>query len=145
LLNAAGECEPADVGDPTAAFGGSNELGRAEQSALGMLPADERLGATDRPGCEVHLRLVVDDQLAVADRVVKLGDDSESAWVGTVVPGLVEGDLAVVVLRGPERDSGMAYEGVEVAVHRDRRGSCERSSKVTAPDGRVVIIENDST
>jgi DNA-binding SARP family transcriptional activator len=51
---------------------------------------------------------------------------------------------SVVAAEGAPDEARARFE--EAAALYDRIGhSCERSSKVTAPDGRVVIIENDST
>ena len=48
-----------------------------QQTALRMLPAHQRLDAPRLPGRQVDLRLVVDDELSVLDRVAYLRDELE--------------------------------------------------------------------
>src|SRR5439155_1205392 len=50
--------------DETGLLGVRDELDRRNQPILGVLPADERLGAGDLPGRSNDLRLVVQQHLA---------------------------------------------------------------------------------
>ena len=69
----------ADRLDQAAVLGDRDELGRVEQAALGVLPADQRLEAADLAGAEVDDRLVVERQLVAVERVAQLAFDLEPA------------------------------------------------------------------
>src|SRR6188472_906445 len=62
----------ADRDDETHLLGEGNEVERRDQSAIRMLPAQERLGARDRLVRELHVRLVVDVELAALERVAEV-------------------------------------------------------------------------
>ena len=61
--------------DQAAVFGDRHELARLDQSPLGMPPADQRLGADDRAGLQIHLRLVEQLEFLLVERVVQPGFD----------------------------------------------------------------------
>ena len=65
----------ADRLDQAAVFGDRHELGRLDQAPIGMPPADERLGADDGAGLQVHLRLVEQLEFPLVDRAVQAGFD----------------------------------------------------------------------
>ena len=58
--------QPSAIGD---------ELGRLDQAPLGMPPADERLGADNGAGLQIHLRLVEQLEFLLLERVVQAGFD----------------------------------------------------------------------
>ena len=58
----------ADRPDQAAVFGNRHELRRAHQSSIGMPPADERLGAGDDAGPQVHLGLVEQLEFPLVER-----------------------------------------------------------------------------
>ena len=65
--------------DQAAVLGDRDELGRVEQAALGVLPADQRLEAGDLAGAQADHRLVVEGQLVAVERVAQLAFDLEPA------------------------------------------------------------------
>src|SRR6185295_19044689 len=72
-------------------LGERDERAGAEQAALGMHPADERLDVVDAAAVEVELRLEVEDDLLGADRVAQLADELQALARVAVALALVEG------------------------------------------------------
>ena len=72
-LGAGGFQHPVAQGQDQAGFlGQGNELGGRHQAALGMLPAQQRLGA-GQAAIAVHLGLVVKDELLFLHRLAQVG------------------------------------------------------------------------
>ena len=72
------------VGEPDdelGRLGGGHERARRQEAAHRVLPADERLDARDRAVGGADLGLVVEDELAVVDRVPELGHEREPVGV----------------------------------------------------------------
>src|SRR6266481_1978756 len=61
----------ADGLDQPAVLRNRHELGRLDQSPIGMPPADERLGTDHGTGLQVHLRLVEQLEFPPAERAVQ--------------------------------------------------------------------------
>jgi hypothetical protein len=108
----------------TGVLGELDELARVEQAALRMAPAQHPLGARDAPRRDVHLRLAVEQQLAIADRPVKVAHQRQVLGVVLVqaagvervttafVARLVQGhacasqqDIRVGAMAGEQRDT----------------------------------------
>ena len=99
----------AEVDDEAALLGDPEELVGAEQPALGMLPADERLERLDRAGRERDDRLVVDDDLVALERAAQLDRELLPLAEALVEPRLVDRVMAALVaLRDVHRDVGVA-------------------------------------
>src|SRR5262249_53773862 len=79
--------EIADVDDQAELLGDADEATRREQAELRVLPAHERLEADDLPILAADHRLVVHEELAVADRVAQA--DAERAAVFQILLVLV--------------------------------------------------------
>ncbi len=97
-----------------------DELVRAEQAALGVLPAHERLHAGDTPALQVDLRLVVEDELAALERPSDLAEQDQAVRVEVVARGRVHVDPARVRARAGERRVGALQQQlgpVGVLVH----------------------------
>ena len=95
-----------------------------EQPAPRVLPAHERLDAGDGPARQVGLRLVVQDELAVVDRVAQLADEREP--------------LAAVVVARRQVDLVAGAHPLGL-VHRDV-GALQQPDRV----GRVLGVERDA-
>ena len=67
---------PPERDDQAGLLGDRDELARAEQPALGMIPAGQRLDAVHGAAPERHDRLVVDDDLVLLDRASEIVLDS---------------------------------------------------------------------
>ena len=52
-----------------------------EEPARRMLPAQERLDTADPAGRELHLRLVVDDELVPLERLAQIADERQPRGV----------------------------------------------------------------
>ena len=63
--------------DPSALFGGTDELLRADRALFGMGPARQRLGAADPPRAQIELRLERDPHFAIVDRLVELTEEGQ--------------------------------------------------------------------
>ena len=98
----------AHLHDQAALLGHGKELVRREQSALGVLPADECLGADHLAGVEVHERLVEEPQLATLESVLKLLLDRQLLY-GALAHRHVEqlGSRAAALLRAVHRRVGV--------------------------------------
>src|ERR1035437_2155120 len=72
------EDPPAQLEDEAALFGDRDELRGREQTALGVLPADQGLDAFDLAVGDRHDRLVEQPQLFAFDRAAQLSLDRES-------------------------------------------------------------------
>ena len=68
---------------------GGDELRRRQQAALGVLPAHERLGADERAGAQVVLRLEVHDELVLGQRRPQLGGQGQPVQARLVAVGAV--------------------------------------------------------
>ena len=120
------------------ALGEGHELAGGEQPQLGVLPAHERLEPDHLAGPDVHLRLVVQDELFVVDAVaqvlverVPVGEDLGRGVVPLPAP-------RAEALRGVHGQVGGPEELVDggpvVAVHRDAHG---------APHRQLDVVEDD--
>jgi len=65
----------ANRNNEAAVFGDRHEVGRTDEPALRMLPADQRFGAGQRSGFEIDLRLVVEQELALGERAMQADFD----------------------------------------------------------------------
>ena len=139
------------------------EVAGAEQAALGVLPAHERLDAAHRAGPQLGLRLVVQDELAGLERGAELADEREplaavvvaadhvDLVAGAHALGLVHRDVralqqphGVAGVRGEQRD---ADAGVDVdADAADGEGMLERGAQPQPGGARrrlVAGLEDD--
>ena len=85
LRHASSSTKPADSGDEPGLLGDGQEVVGRNKSALGVLPAHERLESYDASVAHVDLRLVVDDELAMLDRAAQL-DFSAQPLLGARCP-----------------------------------------------------------
>ena len=69
--------EPDRFNQP-AVLGHRHELGRFDQSAARVAPADQRLGADDAAGFQVHLRLVEQLEFLLVERLSQAGFDRQA-------------------------------------------------------------------
>ena len=81
-------------------------MARAEQAALRMLPAHQRLDAPHGAGSDVGLRLVVQHQLAGLQRAVQLADERQPLAAVPVALGQVDLVAGAHPLRLVHRDVG---------------------------------------
>ena len=93
----------ADRDDQAGLLGDRDELGRADQTAIGVLPAQQRFDAHHRPGREVDDRLVVDGELVALEGAVQRRRGRQSS-LGHERKRLVE-QLDAVAGRAPWRDT----------------------------------------
>ncbi len=105
----------ADVDDQPALLGNVKEGVRREQAALGMLPAEQRLGADQSPRREVDLRLVEEPQLAALEPALKLLLDRHGLD-GALPHGRVEelGARAAALLGAVHRGVGVLDQALAV-------------------------------
>ena len=139
------------------------EVAGAEQAALGVVPAHERLDAAHRAGPQLRLRLVVQDELAGLERGAELADEREplaavvvaadhvDLVAGAHALGLVHRDVGalqqahgVAGVGGEQRD---ADAGVDVdADAADGEGVLERRAQPQPGGARrrlVARLEDD--
>jgi hypothetical protein len=93
-------------GDRAGVLGQRDELVRRDHAVLGVLPADQCLGAEHRTGLGVHLRLVVQNELVLVDAAAQIAGEGEFARVAAVLAGVEEQVPDAVRLRGVHRDVG---------------------------------------
>ncbi len=106
--------------DQSGLLGERDELARAEQAALGMLPAHERLEARVAAEVEVDDRLVVQDQFLVLDRALELLAAVEAGdGVGVQVGGEDRAAVRARGLGGVHREVGVAQQVVAGVGARD--------------------------
>jgi hypothetical protein len=158
VLGAGGAQDPvADRNDQTGLLGHREEVRRRDQAQLGMLPAQQRLGADDAAAGEVELGLIVEDEAlllegraqAVLDRHAPLdgrvhvvGEELESvaaAVLGVEQRGirLLDELLGVPRIAGEGRDSDAAAQRRRLAAELDRLA--ERGQQL-ARHGRGVEL-----
>ncbi len=105
----------ADRLDQAAVLGDRDELGRVEQAALGVLPADQRLEAGDLAGAQVDHRLVVEGELLAVERVPQLPFDLQPAHRAGPHLGVEEDAAGAAALLGPvHRRVGVADQQLGV-------------------------------
>ena len=108
----------ADLHDQTRGFGQRDEFAGRHNAALGMHPAYQRFRADQAAARDFELRLVIQHQLAVAQRVAQAGFNAHALLHALVHVLAVEGDAAVgvgVVALGPfHRDVGQRQQGFGV-------------------------------
>ena len=104
--------------DQAGLLGRRDELARRDQTARRMLPARERLDAGDRARADVELGLVVQHELAVANRARQLREQLEARRVVAVELLVVEGMRRSGLLGHVHRDIGALQEHVDVAAVR---------------------------
>ena len=77
--------------DAAGLLDGRDERVGEQQPELGVLPADERLGAVDLARRQIELRLKVEPQLVVAQRARKVADDPDLLQRAVVLPEAIDG------------------------------------------------------
>src|SRR5471030_93119 len=151
----------ADLHHQPGGLGQRDEFGRRHQAALGMQPAHQRLGADDLAAADAELGLVVQQQLAVAERVAQPGFDAHAFLHALVHVLAVEGDvvvLAVAALLGAEHgDVGQPQQRFGVAailrvdadadaaadpqiVAVDQEGLGQRGQQLVRHHARLVVL-----
>ena len=117
----------ADRLDQAAVLGDRDELGRVEQAALGVLPADQRLEAGDLAGAQADHRLVVERELVAVERVAQLAFDLEPAHRAGPHLGVEEDAAGAAAFLGPvHRRVGVADQQLGVGGCAARRGGRRR-------------------
>ena len=130
--------------DQARLLGQGDEVGRRNDSALRMLPADEGLDRGEPAGLQIEDRLVVHGEALVGHRVPQLGHQLEP--VGALVVEIrVEEVVAAVAprLRGVHGEVGVAQQAVERDPgpgmrYSDARGDGEPASAHLEGDGECV-------
>ena len=103
-----------------AALGSGKEHLGMEQAVRGMLPAQQRLDGGDPPRHELHLRLVVHDQLLGFERTTQISDEHEPRRRVIVVIRVVEREAAARTLCHVHGDVGTLEQLLDrVAVLRE--------------------------
>ena len=133
-----GDHPPADVDDDPGLLGQGDELAGRDETAVGPLPAHERLEADDPSRGEVELRLVVEAQFLVVDgppqRLLRVDALEGEALVDLVVD---REPAATLVLRLVHRGVGVLEDPVGVVVA-DGRGDPDRR-----PDADLASVEDE--
>ena len=108
--------------DQAGLLGDRDELARPDDPELRVIPARERLGAHDPARPQVGLRLVVELDLALADRRAQAAGEREAARRVAVELGLEDRVAAAGLLGRVHRDVGALLQRLVVlAVHRVQR------------------------
>jgi hypothetical protein len=95
-------------------LGQRDELHRADQPPLGVVPAHERLRADDAAVGQSHLGLVVQDELVALDRLAQLGQHEQALVARAVGVGLVGGHADALLLGLVHGDVGALEQGGHV-------------------------------
>src|SRR5664280_1449363 len=97
--------------DQAGVLGQRDEVIRWDQAAVGVLPADQGLGADDVPGADADLGLVVQDQLVAVQRPAQVPEQRQLRR-GVAVDGRVVGEHPqVLALRDVHGDVGALQQG----------------------------------
>ena len=123
-------------------LGRRDEVARRDHAALRVLPAHERLDARELARAHVDLRLVVQQQLAVADRARKLGEQRQARGVVMVELGRVDRVRRARVLGEVHRDVGALQQQVDVvSVSRIARDADARLDVQRQPVDEERLLE----
>ena len=131
----------AELADQTGLLGEGDEQTRAEQTAAGVVPADQGLAADDAPGLEVEHRLVVGDELLRGDGPGEVRSQLEPVEGRRVHLRLEHDRLSLAHRLGPvHRDVGVAQQdvaGVGAVVVEDDAGRCGDVELTSVDDERA--------
>ena len=132
----------ADRQNQSGFLGQRDELGRRNQAALGMAPAQQRLGADDAAGA-VDLRLVIENELAIANGESQSGFQIRPRGERALHLGVEEAQrVAPRQFRLVHRDVGLLEQFVErVAGVDEQRDADARSAVMQAPGDGVGLVE----
>ena len=128
------EHELRDRVDQPGLLGQRDEVEGRHESARRVTPADQRLDARQRARAHVHLRLVVQHELALRDRTRQLGEQRQPVGVVMVDLGRVDHAWRAGLLRRVHRDVGTLDEQIDVGPvlreerHPDARLDVERQA-----------------
>ena len=90
--------------DEPGVFGQPDEFDRCNQAALGVVPAHQRLGATDPAARKLHLGLQVQQQVAALDGAPQFTGHVQAARLVAPLRGIEDGVPNAALLRLLERD-----------------------------------------
>ena len=110
---------------------------RAQQSALGMLPAHERLDADHAAAAERDLGLEVQDELVVVERVTQLAQELEALGRVGVARGGVGLDVRARALGLVHRHVGVAQERRDVLAVVGLQRDADRGAELDGDAGDV--------
>jgi hypothetical protein len=113
LAGGLGEDPGGEWFDQRGALGEWQELGRAEQSAVRVLPAHQRFDVVDC-SAGVALGLVVQAELAGGDRVAQFAQDGQLLFVAAVGLRVVDSDVAAAAFGGVHGHVGAAQQRAQL-------------------------------
>ena len=108
--------ELVDAGDEAVLFQHRDEHRRGEHAPLGVLPADERLGAGDPPVLQADLGLVIHLEVAGPQRGVQPVDRFFFFQLGLLPGGVVEGAAPVHLIANLARGAAALFHGSHVGL-----------------------------
>src|SRR5436853_431954 len=99
-----------------------------EQAERGMLPAHQRLDGSDPPRCQLHLRLVVHDQLLGLERTTQISDEHDWSRSPSSCSNLSPASWPSVSLISLKRSRSINRTAYDVFVRSDRFKPCATRS-----------------
>ena len=106
-----------------------DEVVGRDVAALGVLPAQQRLGADDLAGRQVDLRLVVDRQLVGAQRVAQVAQQLQPLGRAALITGPVQQRPEMRRLRRVHGRVGTLHELGDVCRHGRAAARCRCSTR----------------
>ena len=115
-----------DRQDQAGFLGERNKFRRWYQAPVGMLPADECLGAPDLAGHDVHLWLIVQQELATLERMPQAGFEGQTALGACVHLGGIEAKAVAAMVFGVEHGGvGIAQQLVAGVIVERKEGDTD--------------------